>query len=75
MRAALKMKHELIRFRCLGFQVQIVNQARLSDEHGEEHVTGAADPDDWLKGLRVNDVGVVNGCKWLGIQFASQTRL
>src|SRR5690242_9779153 len=57
------------------FDVQVVDQAGLADESSEEHVAGAGDAGDRLKGVGVDDFRVVNGREGLGLQHATDYRL
>jgi hypothetical protein len=49
------------------FDVQVVNEAGLADENGEERVAGAGDAGDRLEGVGVDDFGVVDGSEGLGL--------
>src|SRR5712664_2151201 len=57
------------------FDVQVVNEAGLADENGEERVTGAGDAGDGLEGVGVDDFGVVDGGVGLGFNHFAQDGL
>src|SRR5260370_41677106 len=57
------------------FDVQVVNEAGLPDENGEERVAGAGDTGDRLEGVGVDDFGVVDGGEGLGFDHFAQDGL